>query len=125
MRVPHNSGQPRSVQLRRNTETDQLIVIPKLQIAYFSTSPHQVSQPSTHRRDVTIPEPTPRPILFHLLHLAYPNLTLCRLSIHLPRFHPLTPLSHTSPGFHSMVYEMEPGSYHHRSKQWWMGVGLD
>jgi hypothetical protein len=68
-----------------------------------------------YQYNVTIPKPPPRLILFHFLHLAYPNIPLCRFPIHLPYIHPLHPISYSFTGIYAMVYEMESGSYHYWS----------
>jgi hypothetical protein len=79
----------------------------------FGHFPQYTLQRSQHSlQDVTIPKPPLGLDILHFLHLAYPNLPLCRFPIYLPPIHPLHIISHTTTGILAMVYEMEPGSYH-------------
>jgi hypothetical protein len=81
-----------------------------------SHSPQYTLRRSEHStQNVTIPKPPLGLDILYFLHLAYPNLPLCRFPIYLPPIHSLRIISHTITGFSAMVYEMESGSYYHWS----------
>jgi hypothetical protein len=82
----------------------------------FGHFPQYTLQRSQHSlQDVTIPKPPFRLDILYFLHLAYPNLPLCRFPIYLPPIHPFRIISHTTTGFSAVVHEMESGSNYYWS----------